>query len=218
MFDNVKSMEAFKQKTDFCGGDIPYIIQRGTDIDFLYRLANDKLLAIEEKKDTPDHCIENIIKSSQWKLYRDAMKESTYLVYATHNKEIKENEDIPIEALTARYVEVNKQEIQIPENLKLTDLVNYLGSLNTYYIKVKYKNGTIEYALKYPINNRWSCNRYWSAYISFLTESAARDYINIRYKKAFNRSYIYEIWYINEEGNHTKIDEILYKEESVLII
>lgn len=216
MFDNVKSMEAFKQKTDFCGGDVPYIIRRGTDIDFLYRLANKRLVAIEEKKDTVNHSVENIIESPQWQDYRDAMKTTTYLVYATHNREIKENEDIPIEALTARYMELDKQEIQIPENIKLTDLLNYLGSLNTYYVKVKYKDGTTEYALKHPINNRWSCYKYWSAYVSFLTEEYARGYINIRYRKEFNREYIYEIWYINEEGNHSKVDEVKYQPEELI--
>ena len=217
MFDNVKSMEAFKQKTDFCGGDVPYIIRRGTDIDFLYRLANNRLVAIEEKKDTVNHSVKNIINSFQWQDYRDAMKPTTYLVYATHNCEISENEDIPIEALTARYMELNKEEIQIPENIKLVELLNYLGSLNTYYIKVRYPDNKKEYALKHPIENRWSCYRYWSAYVSFSTKEQAETYINTRYKKEFNRNYVYEIWYIDETGNHNKINELKY-EPQVLVI
>lgn len=218
MFDNVKSMEAFKQKTDFCGGDVPYIIRRGTDIDFLYRLVNDRLVAIEEKKDTINHSVKNIINSRQWQDYRDAMKTTTYLVYATHDREIHENEDIPIEALTSRYMELDKEEIQIPENVKLTTLLNYLGSLNTYYIKVKYPDGAKEYALKSPIGNRWSCYKYWSAYVAFMTKEQATTYIRQRYKKDFNRSYIYEIWAIDENGVHTKIEDVSYQEESVKII
>lgn len=217
MFDNVKSMEAFKQKTDFCGGDVPYIIRRGTDIDFLYRLVNNRLVAIEEKKDTVKHSVKNIINSFQWQDYRDAMKSTTYLVYATHNYEISEHEDIPIEALTARYMELDKEEIQIPENIKLVELLNYLGSLNTYYIKVKYPDNKKEYALKHPIKNRWSCYKYWSAYVSFSTKEQAETYINTRYKKEFNRNYVYEIWYIDETGNHSKVNELKYESEVLVI-
>jgi len=213
MFDNVKSMEAFKQKTDFCGGDVPYIIRRGSDIDFTYELANDRIVAVEEKKETFNHSVDKIISSPQWKHYRKVCRDEHYLVYATHNCEISDKEDIPIEALTVKYMETNNQEVEIPEGLKLTDLLNYLGSLNTYYIKVHYKDDTIEYALKHPIDNRWSCNKYWSAYVSFSTKDNAIDYINTRYKKEFNRDYIYEIWQVNEDGNNIKLDEISYKTE-----
>ena len=212
MFDNIESIEAFKQKTDFCGGNIPKIVRRGSDIDFTYELANGRIAAIEEKKDTFDHSVENIINSWQWAHYRKVCRDETYLIYVTHNKEISEKEDIPLDALTVRYLEVNKQEIKLERAFKLDELVNYLGSLNTYYIKVKYKNGRIEYALKHPIDERWSGIDYFAASICFMTEEYARNYISTRYEKDFNQEYIYEIWHIDEDGKHTKIDEIKYNE------
>ena len=216
MFDNVKSMKAFKQKTDFCGGNITKIVRCGSDIDFSYELANGKMVAIEEKKNTPDHSVENMINSWQWKHYRKLCKDDTYLIYVTHDCKISDKEDIPLDALTVRYVEVNKQPIEFPEGMKLETVINYLGSLNTYYIKVKYKNDVIEYALKHPIDTKWSGLDYWAASICFLKEESARNYIETRYKKDFNQEYIYEIWHIDDEGNRSKVDEIKYQPEELI--
>lgn len=218
MFDNIESMEAFKQKTDFCGGNITKIVRRGSDIDFSYELANGRMAAIEEKKDTWDHSVENfIMKDKQWEHYRKLCRDDTYLIYVTHDRNISDKEDIPLDALTVRYLEVNKQEIKLERAFKLDELVNYLGSLNTYYIKVRYKNGQIEYALKHPIDERWSGIDYFAASICFLTEEYARNYINTRYQKDFNQEYIYEIWYIDEDGNHNKVDEVKYQQSEMLV-
>ena len=216
MFDTVKSMTAFKQKVDFLGGHVTKIIKHGTDVDFLCRLANNRMAAVEVKKDTPNHTVEKILESTQWEDYRDSMKSTTYLIYVTHDRPISE-EDIPVEALTVRYVEVNGQEIKELRDLKFEVVINYLGSLDTTYMKVHYtKTDEIEYVLKHPVDNRWSTNHYWATIESFSTVNMAKGYIKHRYEKDFNRSYIYEIWQIDGEGNHCKIEEVEYQsEESV---
>lgn len=214
MFTHIKSMEALRQKTDFCGGNITKIVKRGSDIDFTYELANGNIAVIEEKKNTPNHSVENIINSWQWKHYRKVCRDEHFLIYVTHDLDISSEDDIPLEALTVRYLEANKQEIKLQKEFKLDELVNYLGSLDTYYVKVRYKNGTVEYALKHPIEDKWSSDCYWAASVCFLEKESAYEYVKARYKKPFNQEYVYELWYIDENGKHSEIDKLHYQNKN----
>ena len=90
--------------------------------------------------------------------------------------------------------------------------VENTGSLNTYYVRVRYST-TTEYALKFPIKGKWSLPTYDWASMRFLQEDQAEKFINTRFQKDFNRTYIYEIWYIRPDGQHIKIRELKYKGE-----
>jgi hypothetical protein len=202
-------MDAFRQKIDFCNKDVLSEIKLGSDIDFSYELLNGRMAAIEVKKDTPRHAIKTIINSKQWEHYRKLCRDNTFLIYATHDCDISLNEDIPMDALTVRYIEENNQELKLSAPMSLKAVLKYLSSLNMYYVKVRYSN-TIEYALKSPIEGKWSSIEYNGGAILFSTEAFARQFIDIRYRKSFNQKYIYEIWYVDSNGKHNKIADVKY--------
>lgn len=209
---NIKSMTAFMQKIDF--SSVFDLTKHGTDFDYACYLLNDKRVVFEVKKETPNHTVEKIINSSQWQMYRDFFKSDIYLVYATHNCEISD-QPIPATELTVRYVELNGKPIKLENALPIRECLENLNGkkipTDRYYIKVKYPNGTIEYANRIVMDKKWSNPCYNPKFMNFTSIDTASNYITQRYTKAFNQKYIYEIWYIDDTGEHSKVLETKYE-------
>ena len=215
MYTNIKSMDAFMQKIDF--SPIFDLTKSGTDFDYACHLLNDKKVVFEVKKETPNHQVEQIINSPQWQKYRDFIKPEVYLVYATHNCEISATEPISANNLTIRYAEVQGKPYKLEKPLPIREFLEELNgkkastpSKERYYIKVRYPNGTIEYANRIVNNKKWSNPVYNPRFMNFLSRDTVNHYIEQRYEKVFNQKYVYEIWYIDSDGNHSKIEESHY--------
>lgn len=208
---NIKSMQAFLQKIDF--SPVFDLTKHGTDFDYACRLLNDKKVVFEVKKETPNHTTDKIVTSQQWQLYRDFFKSDVYLVYATHNCAISD-QPIPADALTVKYIELNNKPLKLEDTITLRECLEKLNGKTTpverYYIKVKYPNGKIEYANRIVKDKKWSNPIYNAKFMNFVSINTATSYIQQRYSKPFNQSYVYEVWFIDKNGQHQKISEAKY--------
>ena len=218
---NIKSMEAFLQKIDF--SSTFDLTKSGTDFDYACTLLNDKKVVFEVKKETLNHTVEEIIGSKQWQKYRDFFKPDVYLVYATHNCTISITEPVPADKLTVKYVELNNKPLKLEKPLPIREFLEYLNDkkksnilTERYYIKVKYPNGKIEFANRIVNNKKWSSPIYNARFMNFVSTETASHYIEQRYEKPFNQNYIYEIWFIDKEGQHKKVLETKYGDKITL--
>lgn len=217
---NIKSMDAFLQKIDF--SSTFDLTKSGTDFDYACRTLNDKKVVFEVKKETPNHTVGEVIGSAQWQKYQDFFKPDVYLVYATHNCVVSVTEPIPAEKLTVRYAELNGKSLNLKNPMPVREFLEVLNEKKStvaterYYIKVKYPNGTIEYANRVVNNKKWSSPVYNARFMNFVSADTVSHYIEQRYEKAFNQKYVYEIWFIDKDGQHKKVLETKYGDKITL--
>lgn len=206
----IKDEIAFRQKYNM---EAAHTVSKFyTDIDMLTELSNDKLVLHEFKKDTLNHTPEEIIQTKQWKAIRRLAGTENYAIYSTHNEEISDK-DIPFENLKVRYVELNGQALDFPVGISLQKYLNKIASVGMYYIKVKYSDGAEEIALISPEEGeRWTTKEYWAEKCAFKSEEDCKAYINKRYEKAFNRSYIYSVYFVESTSSVKLVHRYTYEE------
>ena len=212
MDTTIRSLTALKQCLNF--KPIYPVTKRTMDIDLAGRLTNNSGFACEVKKDLePEHNPKMIINSDKWDDLRFFFKESMYLIYATHSKEISE-ELIDTDTLIVRYIEQYGKEIPKLVGLPLLKCLNKISSIGVYYITVKYPNKKDEeFALHTPDEiGKWTSLVYWSGKNAFLTEASCIEYIKKRYEQEFNRPYIYSIHYAESMSSAKVIHRYTYEE------
>jgi len=189
----IRSQLAFQQKYDMeTANDVTTFY---SDVDMTTELPNKKFVVHEFKKDTLNHTPKQIIQTEQWQKVRKLAGTENYAIYSTHHEKISDK-DIPFEKLFVRYVELNKQSISFPKGITLHAYLNKLGSINMYYIVVTYPNNQKEFAIISPKSGeRWTTLQYLSRRCAFKTKEVCEQYIKTRYKKEYNREYIYSIYY-----------------------
>lgn len=206
----IKDEVAFRQKYNM---EAAHTVSKFySDIDMVTELSNDKLVLHEFKKDTLNHTPEEIIQTKQWKTIRKLAGTDNYAIYSTHNEEISDK-DIPFENLIVRYVELNGQALDFPAGISLQKYLNKIASIGMYFIRVKYTEGNEEIALVSPEEGeKWTTREYWSEKCTFKTEDECKEYINKRYEKEFNRSYIYSIYYVESISSVKLVHRYTYEE------
>lgn len=220
----IKDLQAFNQGIDFA--PVGNYTKCCSDVDGLF-LVNDHLgyphiVALEVKKETPNHSIEKIINSNQWKLYKNAFASGTYLVYATHNLPIS-SEPIPTDELHVRHVELINHENEskifvLPKNFTFVELLINIQHPNKYLIKAKYESQVEErFCVPYPTKEtkkKWYTDKVMS-YILYDTIEEARKYIDSRYKNPKYTSNIqYSIYKNTGVASYQLIEKYKCKENS----
>lgn len=212
MDNTIISEKAFKQLLNYMPL-YPIIMKyKICDGDIICKLMNGISVIIEVKKDTDNHTVKDVINSNQWDTIKSAAKESTYLIYASHNEEISDKM-IDCGNLIVRYVEVYDQSQDFKPGITLLKYLNGLSSIGMYYIKVQYPNGNKEIALISPEEGeKWTTTEYWAGKCAFKTKEDCKEYIKKRYEKEFNRSYIYSVWYVESMSSVKLVHEYTYPE------
>ena len=206
----IRDEVAFRQKYNMESAN--NIAKFYSDIDMITELSNGKLVLHEFKKDTLNHTPAEIIQTKQWKIISQLASTDNYAIYSTHNEEISDK-DIPFENLKVRYVELNGQALDFPAGISLQKYLNKIASVGMYYIKVKYSDGAEEVALKSPEEGeKWTTKEYWAEKCAFKSEEDCKEYINKRYEKAFNRPYIYSIYFVESTSSVKLVHRYTYEE------
>lgn len=205
MYDNIKSPDALKQGLDFSG--LFPVVKYCTDIDNVDFLANDKIALVESKKETPNTCVDNIINSKQWKIYRGLGNKNVYLIYATHNLPIDKDKPIPLHQNTVKWVELNGEPIPFKKGISVDECVNYLGGLGMYYIRTEFKNGTMHFMKHSETKTGWSSNKFDSKTMAFKSLKHVENYLYWRKKSVWNKGRTFTVWYLNEDGELSEIKE-----------
>lgn len=220
----IKDLQAFNQGVDFA--PIGNYTKCCSDVDGLF-LVNDHLghphiVALEVKKETPNHSVEKIINSNQWKLYENAFISGTYLVYATHDLPIS-NEPIPTNELSVKYIEIIDHDdgnkiIVLPKRFTFVEFLINLQYPTKYMIKAKYRSQLEErFCVPYPTKEtkkKWYTDKVMS-YILYDTIEEARKYIDSRYKNPKYTSNIqYSIYKNTGIASYQLIEKYKCKENS----
>ena len=183
-----------------------------TDGDIMLVLINGIAVVVEVKKKTDNHTPEKIIASDQWATIKTIAKESTYLIYATHDCEISD-EMIHTGGLTVRYIEQYGKAVDFVEGVTLFKYLNKLASVGKYCIKVQYPTGNSEVALVSPDEDeKWTSTQLIANRCLFDSEEDCKEYIKKRYEKEFNQKYIYSIYYVESMTSTPLVHRYTYAE------